>query len=254
MILIHRITPFFIACSVVVGFILLTLFPSHPFLTILPALLFVGLLLGRLVGWKFRAFSFWAFVGTPMLFVASSFFFVLFLGDGLHRGAVMLVAALFTFFYAEHLFSYIRTPSTYMPYALEHLTMLLSVMTVFLGVSAAFGLRMFLQAPISLLSAGVFALISFLAYATFWTSKVEHKRGLAFGMGGALILTELFAALSFLPTTFFVNATAIALGAYLFLGVSRAHFVQTLSRKTISWYAAVCAVLFVFIAGTAQWN
>lgn len=253
MLLIHRITPFLIGCSVAAGFLFLLVLRLNPVIVIITTLIVVALLFGRLLGWKARSFQFWAFVMTPVLYVFSAFALILFLEGSLEKSILAAFAAVFVFFFAEHLFSYAHVPAKYTPYALEYLTLLLSIITLFLASSAAFGFRMLVQVPIPLLAVVVFVYGLFLGYVTFWASKMEHSRSLVFAVGGAILLTELFAALAFLPTGFYANAAVLVLAAYGFFGISRAHFVNKLSRRTISWYALSGIIMLGFLAGTAQW-
>ena len=253
MLLIHRITPFLIGCSVAAGFLVLLLLKPNPAFVIIPTLVMVALLFGRLLGWKGRKFQFWAFVMTPVLYVFSAFALVLFFEGSLEKAILATLAAVFVFFFAEHLFSYAHVPAKYTPYALEYLTLLLSLVTLFFASSAAFGFRMLVQVPIPILAAIVFVYGLFLGYVTFWASKTDHSRSLAFAVGGAILLTEMFSALAFLPTGFFANAAVLVLGAYAFFGISRAHFVNKLSRRTVSWYALSGIIMLGFLAGTAQW-
>jgi len=218
-----------------------------------PTLIVVALLFGRLLGWKGKSFQFWAFMITPVLYIFSAFMLTLFLEDSLEKVILAVFAAVFVFFFAEHLFSYTHVPAKYLPYALEYLTLLLSVLTLFLASSAAFGFRMLVQVPIPLLAAVIFLYGLFLGYVTFWTSKTDHTRSLAFAIGGAILLTETFSALAFLPTGFYANAAVLSLGAYAFFGISRAHFVNKLSRRTVSWYAVSGIIMLGFLAGTAKW-
>jgi hypothetical protein len=256
MILLHRVTPFLIGLIAALGFALLLVLKVNPLPVMLATLAVVAALYIRLVGFAPKSFQFWMLCGTPVLFLASSFGLLLFLEQPGAQAALAVFVSLFLFFFGEHVFSYVHVPVNYEAYAIEHISLVMNVSSVFFVSVAAFGMRVFLTslAPLWLLSMLFFAVTIYVIFGTLWASKVEVKPALLYAACGALIVTELFMAVAYLPTGFYTNAAVIALAAYLFLGLTRAHFVESLSRSLARRYIITSAVMMTAILGTAQWT
>ena len=253
MILLHRATPLVIALSIAAGFFAVTSLGVHPITGLSAMTVVVFLLLSRLVGFHPRTFQYWYFIGTPVLFLSSACGLYLFLEYPAERTALVLVCALLVFFFCEHLFQYVHIPANYQAYAIEHLSLVLNVLTVFFLGAFGFGLRMFLQLSLLQLSLGFFLASAFVVYGTLWVSKVDHGKAWPYALAGAVLTTELFSVITFLPTGFYTNAAVLALFFYLFLGFTRAHFVDQLTPAVSRRYLMIGSLLFAAIVGTAQW-
>jgi hypothetical protein len=116
-----------------------------------------------------------------------------------------------------------------------------------------YGFRLFLALPLWLLVPAAFALTGFLVASTLWVCKIERAKLLPYAFGGALILTELFLALTYLPTGFFTNGALLAVFFYAYLGISRAHVLQKLSPLVAKRYVGASLGLAVIILSTAKW-
>lgn len=253
MILLYRLTSFAVAFVVALGFVLLLSFSFHPYLVVLFAGFIVVLLLARLLQWQVRTFQFWHLLGTPVLFLLSSFGPFFLLESAVSKIGLSLCVVAILFLFVEHVFSFIHIPAAYQPFALEYLSGLLHILSVFFLSVLGFGLSLFLQAPLWILSLIFFLILFFIVYGTLWVGKVDPRRARPYAFAGAVLITELFAALSFLPTGFYSNATFLALGVYVFLGLSRAHALHKLSKEVLRRYLIVFFVLTFIIAVTSQW-
>ena len=256
MIIIHRVTPFFIGLASALGFATVLVFRWNPLAVMAVTIVAVGLLFARLVGFLPKTFQFWMLVGTPVLFLVSSFGLLLFLENATAAVSLAVFVSLFAFFFAEHVFSYVHLPAQYETYAIEHLSLVLNVASVFFVSVVAFGTRIFLTAyaPLWLLSALFFAVSLFVIFGTLWASKVDLAKARLYALCGALLVTEIFLTVTYLPTGFYTNAALIALTAYLFLGLTRARFVESLSKSTARRYAITGAILLLVILGSARWT
>lgn len=256
MILVHRVTPFFVAIAAFLSFAAselafgTRLAPA----ALLAGLMVVVLLFVRLVGQTSkREFSFWYLVGMPAVFFSSAAGMSMFFETRLDRLLLALVVAILLFLFAEHIFHYVHLPVNYLAYGIEHLSLVLNVLTMFFLAATAFGFQMFLHLPLFLTSAAFFCVSAFVIYGTLWVSKVEHTHGWRFALSGAVLTTELFMVVSFLPTGFYTNAALLALFFYLFLGLSRARFTDQLTSVLVRRYVVIAVILFATVLGTAQW-
>ncbi len=255
MILLHRLTPFALALALGAGFALLILRPSALWVAVALLGIVAPLLLARLLLFDVRRPAFWVFLGVPCFCIAAAVFFFLFLESStakwLLAGTVVVVNGL----YAENLFAFYHLPSSYQAYSLEYLSLVIAVIASFFFASGGYAANMFLQefAPIWMSAVVVFFATLFLTVAMFWVSKVGFETGRRYAFAGAVLMTELYVVLSFLPTSFITDAAVFALLFYCYLGFMRAHVLERLSRKVILRYAWSGCTLLLVVLGTAQW-
>lgn len=253
MILVHRITPFLIGIVIAGSLALTSLHPTLSVGVIPAAYVAVFVLLARLTNFRFNAKETWVMVGTPMLFLLSAVMLFLFLDTQVARIAISVTVALLSYFYAEQLFMFVHLPATYQPYALQNLTGILGVLSLFFFVAGSHALLLFERVPLVVLAVFFFPITFAIIFKSLWTANVPHDVSRLYALGGAVLFTELFASVSYLPTTFLTNAAILAILFYLFLGISRAQSLAKLSRPLLSRYLSVGAVMLVAVIVTAQW-
>lgn len=256
MILVYRITPFLVALAAFLAFAVAEfafgtqLAPA----ALIAGVIVLGVLFVRLVGMKHvRDFSFWYLVGIPLVFFSSAAGMSLFFETRFDRLFLAAVVAVLLLLFAEHVFHYIHLPVNYLAYGIEHVSLVLNVLTMFFLAATAFGFQVFLHLPLFLTSSAFFAVSAFVIYGTLWVSKVEHMHGWRFALAGAVLTTELFMVVSFLPTGFYTNGALLALFFYVFLGLSRARFTDQLTPVLIRRYVGIGIILLATVLGTARW-
>lgn len=253
MILLHRISSFVVALIAALGFLSLFFQWIHPYLTVVVTSVLTFLILARLVGWQMRTFQFWFLVGTPFLFFLSSLGLFFLLENDYSKAVLSLIVVGLLFLFVEHVFSFVHLPINYQPFTLEYLSQLLHILSVFFLAILGFGLSLFLQVPLWFFAIIFFLIPFFIMYGTLWAAKVDPERARPYACAGALLTTELFTALSFLPTGFYSNAAFLALGVYVFLGLSRAQALHRLSKEVARRYVILFVALTVVISVTSQW-
>ncbi|MDP2631854.1 MAG: hypothetical protein Q8P30_03765 [Candidatus Uhrbacteria bacterium] len=253
MILLHRITTFLIAAIVAAGFGIIIYYPEWFLHVIVIWCVLVPFFIARLLKWDFKRFSFWVFFSTPVVFLASSILFFLFLEQDIIKIILAIIVSIGLWLYVENLFAFYHLPSAYQAYSLEYLTLVLYILSGFFFTSGAYGGQLFLQLPIWIPSLAVFCVTLFAAVSVFWVSKISAQIGLRFAVVVAILMTELYIALAMLPTSFLTNAAVFAMSFYLLLGLSRAHVLDKLSKKLLKRYVIVAIVLLLIVFGTARW-
>ncbi len=253
MILILRTIPFLI--GILTASLLLGIFKWPDFVLWLSILVVLVVVfgIGKIAEFGDSLEGWWHVAITPVLFVVSSIAFMLFVEADWLMIVLALVTAIFTFFFAEHLFKFIHLPSLYQPYALEHTSLVLHVASMFFLSTAFYGLQTFLRMPIWLLATVFLMFSGLMVYETLWVSKIRDAKAVRVALIGGLMFTELFVVLSFLPTSFYVNAAISTLVFYSFLGVMRASFLQRLSKDILKRYVILGLILIVALLATAKW-
>jgi len=253
MILLHRLTSFAIATVIAVGFVLIIFFPQLITQAVIMMLILVPVLFGRLLKWDIKTTSFWIFFGAPFLLLVSSLFFFLFLESQNVMIGLGVVVTFCTWLYAENVFAFYHLPSTYQAYALEYLSIVVYILAAFLFTSGSFAAQLFLQLPVWVPALAVFWVVLFATSGVFWVSKVASESIGLFALSGAVLLTELYIVLAMLPTSFLTNAAAFAVFLYLFLGLSRAHVLEKLSKEVLTRYIGIGAMMLLLIFASATW-
>ena len=253
MILLYRITPFLIALVTLLGYGAFVFHVTHPFVALLFSFFCVSLLFARLLKWRAQEFSFWFFLGIACLFFLSSFG-MLFLFETLWVSiALSLVCAALLVLMSEFVFLYIHLPSQYQPFSLEHLTSLLNLLSIFFLSSFAFATRLLIQLPLALLAILFFFVTFFLVFGVLWVTKAESFRSRLYALFGAIVLTELFASLTFFPTGFYTNAAFMTIFFYVFFGLTRMEALHKLSREVVKRYVFTSILLVLFIGISSKW-
>jgi len=253
MIILHKISTFLAGIIVAVGFALMIYFPFLSLGVIPAVLLLLFVLLARLNDWQIQTYRFWNFVGTPIIFAFSGLVLFLFFEGSTEKALMGLVAAFGVFLFTEHQFAYLHTPPLYKPYSLENLSLVLNVLTVFWLAAASYGLMIFLHVPLVLTGLAFFILNIFVVYNMLWISKVEHSRALAYALGGAVILTEMYLAVAYLPISFYVSATVISVFFYVYQGLCRAHLLDKLTKSIMLRYVTLGSGIVLLVLSTAKW-
>lgn len=253
MILIHRLTPFGIGLIASLGFASLLRTWTPALASFAFTLVLIGLLYARLLHWRVRTFSFWHFLGTPLLYLASAFGMIFLFEQPVSSIALAVVSVLFLILFAEYVFQYTHLPSQYQPYSIEYLTLLLNVLTIFFLSSVAYGLHLLIQAPLFLLASCFFLLSLFILYGTLFVIKADSARSRPYALAGSILTTEFFITLAFLPSGLYTNAALITIFFYLFLGLTRAQVHHKLSATVVKRYVGVAAVLLVIILLSTDW-
>ncbi len=253
MILLHRLTPFAILLLSALGFGLLIWNPLDLKLLIAVCFGLIPLLLGRLLLWEFRRPAFWVFLGTPCLLLLSALMFFLIIETELGAWLMGISVTLALTLYAENLFAFYHLPSSYQAYSLEFLSLMCYMASAFFLTGSAYMAQLFLELPLWIPAIVIFLVVLLATVAVFWVSKIGFETGILFAITGAVIMTEIYVALSMLPTSFVTHAAAFTVFWYVYLGVSRAHVLEKLTPVVVRRYVIIGCMLLGLIFGTATW-
>lgn len=253
MILLHRFTPFAIAFASCVLFLTLSLAPFELYPVAIVAGILIPILFARLLLFELKRPAFWVFLGTPFLLLLSSLMFFLLLESTEAKWVLGGLVTVGLFLYAENLFAFYHLPSTYQAYSLEYLTLMMYIGSAFFFTSSAYMAQLFLELPLWAPAILVFASVLFSMLAVFWVSKIGFETGIPYGILGAVLMTELYVSLAFLPISFTANAAAFAVCLSTYFGISRAHVLDKLTPVVTRRYLVFGLVLLAIIFSTATW-
>jgi len=254
MFLIYRLIPYLFLLWFGLGAYSLFYFPaSMVFWVISLTLIGCAILLAYLLKWRVRESLFWFFLFIPLCFLFATFVLVLLLESFLIELVLFFVAFFLLFLFLHYVFYYLHIPATYRPYAIEHLTLLLHLLSFFYLMTMAYAMRLFFQTPLLLLALLSLIFISFFLISIYWVSKISLKDFFSFIFIGTILLTESFIALLLLPTSLFTNAALLTILFYFFVETTRTHLLTKLSSRRLQWLSFGSGFLFLIIVLSAQW-
>lgn len=211
-------------------------------------------LLARLLKFEVKSLPFWIFFSLPLMLLLASFLLFFFTESPvtIFIGGLFITGLIWVFL--ESLYTFYYFPANYQPYSLEYLALSMYVVMTFALCSGSYALLLFIQVlPVWLPVIILFAFFVFSIVCMFWVSKVHIESSLIYGLVGALALTQLFLAISFLPTSFMVNGAVLAIFFYMFLGISRAHILERLSKVVLRRYLLSGILGIILLLITTKW-
>ena len=198
--------------------------------------------------------TFFNFLILPIIFGLAGWSFVIFLISDWFSHFIIILMAVLLYMLINQFYLYFNVPNKYQPYSLETLSLYMSLLASFFLYVAAFGAVVLLQFNKLGLIMGLSVIMIFLLYQFFWLSKFDLKKNWMFVLVITMLLGQLFWAITFLPTGYYVNGFAIVLALYLMLGFSKHYLLDNLNRKRILSYLFVGAACLLIVFATAQWT
>jgi hypothetical protein len=253
MIILHRVTPFFLCLGLVYGLYLLLFSSLHPVMVAGAIGVFLLVLMARLLEWKVATYAFWHFAITSLLFAMSSVAMIFLAEQEMVRYVVAVLCIGLATLFSEYVFQYIHLPATYQPYSLEYLTLFLNTLSVFYITSVGFGAGLLLQTSLLLVSVILLPVFGFIIYGTLFVSKVDESRLKPYTVAVSFLLTQSFIVVSFLPSGFFTGAAFLTIIFYVLLGLTRAHVLRTLSQTVLKRYLTVGSLLLIATVLSTSW-
>lgn len=204
-------------------------------------------------GGKFNK-VFWYFLILPVCFAAVSFTFVLFLvNDAAFHAAAVLCAGVLYLLLRQY-FVYFFLPLRYQAYSLENLNFYISLIASFFLFSGGFASVMLLQLNLALVVLAMTPIFIALLCQFFWIHKVNLQKGLIFVLPICLVALEIFVALAYLPTGYYVDAFVMVAMVYVMLGLSRLLVQNIFERRRIWSYLIVGFFSMLLVLLTAKWG
>ncbi len=226
--------------------------PQRLYWLIGPLLLLLALTIWELAN-RQRQKNFWYFLSSPALFLVSLFLNLLFIEQSAIRWLIGLAGAVFLAIILENLFVYFHQPHRYQPCALENIYNYFNLLALFLFFSGVYSLIIFLDLPVALLAVLIFAVVVIFGFQAGWLYQLAPAHSWFYWLTLALMMTELFAAVSFLPTSFYVNGAILASAYYFLSGLICSRLLNRLERTIIKRYCLIALAALVIILGTARW-
>ena len=249
----NRIIPWLAALIVFVLLEQVLKAPKQVYWLATSLLLFIILAIWQLSGRQIRTKKFWQLVIIPTLFLASGVLFLSFLEGNLFKQIFLIGLVILVWIFLEVIFLRFHLSPKYQAHSLENISTHLSLLTVFLVASSFFSLRIFLGVPLWLLIISFGFILALATYQLIWSSDTKLVTSWPYIGVITIVATEIFWAVSFLPTSVYVNGLVVTVSYYLMTGLARNWLLGIQEGKVIKRYLLISTITLIIILATAKW-
>lgn len=194
-------------------------------------------------------FNFWRFLIPSFFFVSGSFLFISILEGHFFKHFVAFALAFFLAIYLENVYVYWHEPKKFLSYSTINISGYFNIVILFIFCSSIYWFIIFLGWPLSIGAILIFFLAYFLTYQMLTFHEFRMKERIHYLYIVPLIVTEIFLAVGFLPTSVYMNAALVTVSYYLLIGITKNHLLNMLHAKVIRRYLGIfilcLAILFV---------
>jgi len=196
----------------------------------------------------------WQFLIPPAFLVGAAYVIIFFI-EGMFYTQLFIVFVLFLLWnFIENTFLFLYQPVRYQPYALENVSAYLNLVTVFCMGAFFHSSILFLGTSGAISTIFVFIVTYVLIIQMLWINKIVLKGNYIVTGILALLVSEMFHATVFLPSSYLVNGLVVALSYYFLVGIFRYWLLKSLDRKVFRRYIIISLSIFLVVALSARWT
>lgn len=272
-----RLTPIIASVLVFVGFELLVVKPRLLWF-VAPLMIAVVFMAAFFVSQGRVSKNFWRFMVSPFLFTVSGllFFSFVIIESQLAKHLILLFIVLGLGVVLESIFKYFHNKERFFGYSLENVFQYTRILMLFFFFSGIYSINIFFGVPVWALLFLVLLVLLALGYQQYWMIEVFRKddyrqesgrlqqkinqlifqnkiKARVYVLVPVLVLLEVFWAVSFLPTSFYVNGLLLTVMHYGIMNVIRARLHSALTKKVVGRSLVWAGVALIIILFTARW-
>lgn len=251
--LLTRIIPFMAGVAIAASYLTVILLPDALVIIIGLSVLIVGWATWELTGQVLRRSRFWNFLIGPVLLVLTGWGTLVFVQDRWLAYSILIIMSCAVWLLLQVTMLYLHLRPQYQPHALENIASYLAVVIIYSSAVGLFQGRILLAAPLWLLDVTMMVVVILTTYYVIWLSDISttFSRLYLVVVGG--IMGELFIAVSFLPTSVYVNALVLTIMYYSMLGLSRNWLLGIKDVRVVRRYIGAASLLIMLTFLTAKW-
>lgn len=253
MLILNRSIPYLATILVWLWLYLMTSFVTFWYIFVIILIISVLVLMLKLFNLQYRKKEFFAFLITTLFLVISSVLFLFFVDSFLIRQIAIVVISILIGYYYNNIFQFLYLPKSYQPYSLENISGYLNLLSLFLFFTGIFSVLIFFDPPFSLMIISSFVLTLVLTMQTFWVHKVDFSKVKLFLLVVSLIMAELFWAVHYLPSSFYVSGLLLAIIYYMLIVLGLNYFTSNLEKSNIKRTLLIGSTMIILLLTTAQW-
>ncbi|MDP3964667.1 MAG: hypothetical protein Q8Q20_03370 [bacterium] len=190
---------------------------------------------------------------NALLFNISALAFIYFIQGELYRHIIIAGVTALNVIYLHHLFNYHFRTDRYQLNALQNVSSYINLSSAFTGSAVLFSLIIYLAWPAWTTTIILWALATLLSFQTTWMHKIKFSTSMYFALISGLVLTEVYWVVSFLPSSFLVNALIVTVVYYAMVNIGRYYLSGRIHRAVIIRYFVISVTVLVLTVVTARW-
>ncbi|MFA6254861.1 MAG: hypothetical protein WC675_02355 [Patescibacteria group bacterium] len=207
----------------------------------------------QLVGRKLFSPNFWQILLTPLLLFAGTLLFFIFLEGQFFKQAFLVCVVILFWAFFEVVFLKFHLRIKYQAYSLENIIIHLGLITIFLIASGFYSLAIFLGFSWVILLIIFMVVNILLNYQLAWTSGKTFAAALPYILVVTILISEIFWAAIFLPTSVYVSGLIVTISYYLVGGLARNWLLEIKESKVVKRYLLISVLALIIILATAKW-
>ena len=202
---------------------------------------------------KFFNKKLWQLVITPATLLVGGILFFSFLENPQLQQIflVFFAGALWTYFEVVYLWLHFRPK--YQPHSLENISTDLNLVTIFLTASGLYGLMVFFGLPLWELTMLFIITAELLTHQMVWASGATLSTQWPYVSIITLAVSQVFVAVSYLPSSMYVNGILVTLSYYFMSGIARNWLLDIKDTKVIRRYLLLALIAAGVVLLSAKW-
>lgn len=254
MYLIIRFVPFLSALLFAITFEIWSIRPHWTYYIVGVIVLIVALSVWAITGASFFKKLFWNFFSTPALFAVSSSVFLLLIDNFIVRQMFIVGVSVLVALVLYNIMFFLHREERYQPYALENIYSYMNMVSLFLFYASFYGFSLLLGRQFWIFVPLIFVLTAFLFMRTLWSYKIPWQKSKLYIITIGLIIAQLSFAVSFLPTSFLLNAFILFISYYLTMNFFKDILKDQLQKKSMRLYIIISLMALTVVLATARWE
>lgn len=190
---------------------------------------------------------------APAFFAVSAAGFLLLVEGSAFRYALAAATASMLYAWFAYVDGMRGEPGRFTAEGFVHLVRALRVVASFFFLAFCFGITVFMQVPVWIPALAVLAATALVSWETLWHAKRSSREEVPLIAALALVASQLYVGLSFLPTSAAVNAAVATTFLAFALHFAERAFDGDGSAKWLRRQFAMSGLLVVLVLATARW-
>ncbi len=188
-----------------------------------------------------------------IFFNSGAYFFIFFISGELIRQSIIVTTLILNTITLTQIYYYHFRTEKYQVNALQNISSYLNLVSVFTLAGTFYSLILYLAWPNWLLSIFMFVVITVLSLQTLWVNKILAAQAWGFSAITGLVGFEVFWAISFLPSSFLVNALIVTVVYYAMVNLGRYFYLEKLYKSVVIRYLVISVSVLLLTVVTARW-
>jgi hypothetical protein len=187
------------------------------------------------------------------LYISGTLLILFFTEGSVFHQLIVAISVVSQLIYLTNIFYYYYRTEKYNVHSLQNISSYLNISAMFAISAAAFSATIYLNWPSWILTPAILILVWLVSLQMIQINLVDFRRQWLHTVVTAVLCTQAFWVVSFLPSDVYVNALVVTTVLYVVLNISRYHLIERLARAVWLRYFIVGLSVLLLALITARW-